>query len=1129
VHEATKPERRILVSPRAGERIALARAALEELAGRGALVLAPTQEAADELVRTVALKRGALFAVERLMLNRLLGLLAADYAAKNGLAFVTRLGARAVAARAIFRLQNDPRMEQFQGVNRLPGFATALAAAHQALKENRVDSSQLRALPGAGEALAVLLEQFEVELGAARLLDRAGMIDAAIESLRVGAGRRFSHVPLVLLDLAIESLRERDLVAALAASAPAIIATLPAGDERSRKLLAEALEVMPQAIGLSKTAAGGDGAPHLSTSLARLQHYLFEPTTPAQAPPDGTVTVRSAAGEMQECVEIARDILAAAKSGTPFDRIAVLLHAPERYAPYMREALARTGIPAWFARGVSLPEPGGRALLALLNCAAERFSARRFAEYLSLAQLPETDQEPHSNATGAAEQPGPMPLARSANQFGKGQSEAAQELAGLSAAFVPAEADYMPAGVEIDATPRSEADPSPDVESALRAPWRWEQLLVDAAVINGRERWARRLQGLENELRLQRSEVDDDDARAKLLERKLTDLTHLKSAALPIIEQLAALPAAGTWGEWLQYLRALTTHTIHDNREVLRTLADLEPMAPVGPITLDEVRIVLSERLGHLFSPPPHRRYGAVFVAPTSLGRGLEFDLVLAPGLAERMFPKKLTEDPLLPDSMRRELSSELLLQRDRVANERLALRLVAGCAKRAIFSYPRVDMDQGRPRVPAFYMLEILRAAEGRLPGFDELAKRAAGERVSRLGWPAPEQPQDAIDNAEFDLAVLDRLVDASPATTVGAAHYLLDANPHLGRALRARARRWLHRWTPNDGMAEPDAEQLAALARHQLGARSYSPTALQNYAACPYRFFLQAILRLEPREEIIPIEVIDPLTRGALFHEVQFETLSSLREIGLLPVMRSNLERAYTVMEESLRCVTERMHDKLAPAIERVWLDGIASIRADLREWMRRMTAAPDYCPERFELAFGLTDRKQADPASVAAAVPLAVGINLRGSIDLIERGPDARLRVTDHKTGRVRTEKNLLIGGGKSLQPLLYALAAEQILKEPIAAGRLYYCTATGGYEEQTVVLDDSARNAVAEFARILGGALSQGFLPAAPGERECEFCNYRRVCGPYEGSRVQRKLETSGTKARITELERLRGMP
>ena len=34
------------------------------------------------------------------------------------------------------------------------------------------------------------------------------------------------------------------------------------------------------------------------------------------------------------------------------------------------------------------PHPAGRAFLALLACACEKLSARRFAEYLSLAQVP---------------------------------------------------------------------------------------------------------------------------------------------------------------------------------------------------------------------------------------------------------------------------------------------------------------------------------------------------------------------------------------------------------------------------------------------------------------------------------------------------------------------------------------------------------------------------------------------------------------------------------------------------------------------------------------------------------------------------------------------------------------------
>ncbi|MGH7841717.1 MAG: PD-(D/E)XK nuclease family protein, partial [Candidatus Binataceae bacterium] len=476
--------------------------------------------------------------------------------------------------------------------------------------------------------------------------------------------------------------------------------------------------------------------------------------------------------------------------------------------------------------------------------------------------------------------------------------------------------------------------------------------------------------------------------------------------------------------------------------------------------------------------------------------------------------------------------STDLALQADRAAAQRLALRLAVGAAsERVALSYPRVDLDQGRPRVPSFYALEILRAAEGHLPGFDELARRAAGESRARLGWPAPDNPAEAIDAAEFDLAQLDRLLSADPAATTGAAHYLLGANPHLGRALRARARRWIRRWTPNDGLVDPNEGERTALARHQLAARSYSATALQHFAACPYRFFLQAIIRLEPREEIEALEAIDPLTRGALYHEVQFETLTALRAAALLPVRAGNLESGYAAVEAQLMAVAARYHDELAPAIERVWLDGLESIRADLREWMRRMTDDPEaFCPERFELSFGLSDRAQADPASVAAAVPLAAGINLRGSIDLVERGPDGALRVTDHKTGRVRAERNLIIGGGKTLQPALYALAAERMLAEPVSSGRLYYCTAAGNYEERIVPLDGAARAAIAGLARVVGAALEAGFMPAAPGDGECQYCDYRPVCGPYEQMRwTQFKNVTAGAQAGIADLTRLREMP
>ena len=101
------------------------------------------------------------------------------------------------------------------------------------------------------------------------------------------------------------------------------------------------------------------------------------------------VEVFSAPGESRECVEIARRLLALARNGIPLDRIAVLLRSPEEYRAHLEEAFARAGIPAHFARGALRPDPAGRAFYSLLKCAAEGLSARRFAEYLSLGQVPD--------------------------------------------------------------------------------------------------------------------------------------------------------------------------------------------------------------------------------------------------------------------------------------------------------------------------------------------------------------------------------------------------------------------------------------------------------------------------------------------------------------------------------------------------------------------------------------------------------------------------------------------------------------------------------------------------------------------------------------------------------------------
>src|SRR5204863_6738959 len=118
---------------------------------------------------------------------------------------------------------------------------------------------------------------------------------------------------------------------------------------------------------------------------------------------------------------------------------------------------------------------------------------------------------------------------------------------------------------------------------------------------------------------------------------------------------------------------------------------------------------------------------------------------------------------------------------------------------------------------VPSFYALEVLRASEGQLPDFTHLAQCAEAAATTRLGWPAPAEPTQAIDDAEYDLAVLERLADAT-AAPAGTARYLLKANPYLYRALGARYRRWGKSWTKADGLLTRAPAAQALMAHHGI-----------------------------------------------------------------------------------------------------------------------------------------------------------------------------------------------------------------------------------------------------------------------------------------------------------------------
>src|SRR5439155_24394493 len=120
----------------------------------------------------------------------------------------------------------------------------------------------------------------------------------------------------------------------------------------------------------------------------------------------------------------------------------------------------------YFERGIRRPDPAGRAFIALLSCAVEGLSAKRFDEYLSLGQVPQFDRAPSPEPRVAVVAP-------------------RDELFSSSSDSEDIDVPEPTADAE-DGLPDS--DDEAVVAGTLRSPWKWEELVVESAVVGGRTR-----------------------------------------------------------------------------------------------------------------------------------------------------------------------------------------------------------------------------------------------------------------------------------------------------------------------------------------------------------------------------------------------------------------------------------------------------------------------------------------------------------------------------------------------------------------------------------------------------------------------------------------------------------------
>ena len=1031
-------------------------AAIEALReGNGpAVIVGARIESARALAADLVLHVGALADVECTTLDGWVARLARPTLSREGLTIATTLAVDTAVSESLAALARTlPRMGPLAAS---PGMPRAIG---RTLEELWAADLSARDVATHDPELAAVAARVERELGREKLVPRARAIELAIAAVNEGA---LALTRVALLDVALRTELSGVLARAVAAHAAQAIFTVPRADTRTLGRL-----------------SGLPIREHRATGPAALAEALFTPErTRAEEGVLETIVARS---EAAEAAEIARRALAAARSGTPLHRIAIVLRKPELGRAALEASFHAADIPLAQRRGARRPDPSGRALLALLGCANEGLSARAFSSYLAFGAMPQTESD---------EPP-------------------------------PASANTTPRAYDDE-----EDDDENDDDNApetVRAPRRWESLIVDAAVIGGDpERWRRRFAGLADQLVRSAAELDRIGGESAGVRRTLDELGSLERFALPLLDDLAALPERASLRVFTERVSALASRALEHPTRALSVLAELAPRASSGEeLTLSDLVRVLTPRLGALETKPEPN--GVQLVTPDEL-RGTSFDVVILGGLAERVFPARVPEDPLLPDAARRAISAALEDGHARAENERLLLAIAIGAAEQRVVALTSIATADARARVPSVYFVELLGRKLGRVATGADVA--AAMESAVTLVGSA----DDAARRSERTLASMRELARLPRDQARGRANHVVERNPLLRSALARAWRLEGDRLGRADGLVQSDKDARAPLLAHDPSKRPYSATALESFAACPLRFHLKSVLKLEPRQEPTPLEEIDPLVRGSITHEAQFLTLLALRDEGAIPFAANGVDAALATFERVFGELRRDLVDRLVPAIPRVFHAALDAIEADLREWLVRLASDPSWRPRYFELAFGLPGDDGRDAASRPEPAKLDEGITLRGAIDMVEEHAETgALRATDHKSGSsypIRGRGPLVIRGGQTLQPVLYALALSKLFPgTSVEGGRLWYCTTKGAFAERTVPLDDEARAAAKALSGAISEALSKGQLPATPLPMACNFCDYRLACGPHAAARAAR-LPESELATRLPGLVALR---
>ena len=790
------------------------------------------------------------------------------------------------------------------------------------------------------------------------------------------------------------------------------------------------------------------------------------PTSPFVPSAASTLVVSAPTAEVEIRLAV-RSVMEALREGVPADRLAIAFASRELYARILVDQLRDAGISFSIANGFPLHERiAPKTVLAMLHLEAGDYSRSDLIGLLASAPIVATERPAGEDGWGVQKEPVPVAawdrVSRKA-KVARGQWEAClQRFIELQEKEIDRKTD----DAELDERRASYARREIYYAKSLLKFVKWLEQDVNKAALA--ESWSEKAKAVRSLVdryiytgeNFQSLDASQNGSTAE------TSRTDSPAETSPPGTSPAERP---DWNEDEEQAK-------EGLFKILTRLEALEKIEP-APSHRDFVQALAQELEEN------KKRIGSQGIRLLNLDSVItgSVDRLWILGLAEGLFPQKLHEDSLLPDSDR-ELVPDLAPRGDRVhEQQRRFLAALQLPFEELTLSYSRQG-SKGE-NLPSRWLLDTVQAlcgtsvfaeeldaflqglgqssptgAEEQSGGGEKLPaveKLPAGDAKLLTGKFVASATADLLeaafptDEQEFNLRCL--LPDLAGKGSSQRAEAIAGFNPS-NEALRAGIEmikaRASSRFTRFDGNlldeSIADKSEIKAWLGERLG-EPFSPSRLQDWVECPHAFFMSSILRVRPLEEAEEADRLSPLVRGEIIHDALEQFFSEEMENGASP--SHNPDSAWDDSHKNRLCeIAARLCDS-AKSQSRFGLplyhdQEQQAISEDMKKFLdddsvyRRQTRSK---PVALEAEFGYQGQPQP-----AHQLPGGAAIKLRGRIDRIDvrdsSGGPAKFVVIDYKTGKHNTGEKLQKyknlgernphGQGRRLQLPLYASAVSDL---------------------------------------------------------------------------------------------------